>query len=101
MIPNPTELLGSAAMKRFIDGISQRFDFVIIDTPPLLAATDAVILGTLANGVVLLIRSGMAKRDVVQRKLELFQNVQAKVIGVVLNCVGVEVAHEGYSYYPY
>jgi polysaccharide biosynthesis transport protein len=101
MIPNPTELLGSAAMKRFIDGVTQRFDFVIFDTPPLLAATDAVILGTLANGVVLLIRSGMAKREVVQRKLELFQNVQAKVIGVVLNCVGVEVAHEGYSYYPY
>jgi tyrosine-protein kinase Etk/Wzc len=101
MIPNPTELLGSAAMKRFIDGVSQRFDFVIFDTPPLLAATDAVILGTLASGVVLLLRSGMAKRDVVQRKLELFQNVQAKVIGVILNCVGVEVAHEGYSYYHY
>jgi tyrosine-protein kinase Etk/Wzc len=101
MIPNPSELLGSEKMQKFIDGITQRFDFVIFDTPPLLAASDAVILGTLVNGVALVVRAGMTQRDDVQRKMELFQNVHAKVVGVILNCAGVEVAHEGYSYYAY
>jgi succinoglycan biosynthesis transport protein ExoP len=101
MIPNPSELLGSEKMQKFIEGITHRFDFVIFDTPPLFAASDAIILGTLADGVVLIVRAGMTKRDDVQRKMELFQNVRAKVIGVVFNCAGVEVAHEGYSYYAY
>jgi polysaccharide biosynthesis transport protein len=101
MIPNPSELLGSEKMQKFIEGITHRFDFVIFDTPPLLAASDAVILGTLVDGVGLVVRAGMTKRDDVQRKMELFQNVHAKVIGVILNCAGVEVAHEGYSYYAY
>jgi len=101
MIPNPSELLGSDKMKKFIDGITHRFDFVIFDTPPLLAASDAVILGTLVDGVSLVVRAGMTQRGDVQRKMELFHNVHAKVIGVILNCAGVEVAHEGYSYYAY
>ncbi len=101
MIPNPSELLGSDKMQKFIEGITQRYDFVIFDTPPLFAASDAVILGTLVDGVSLVIRAGMTKRDDVQRKMELFQNVRAKVIGVILNGAGVEVAHEGYSYYAY
>ncbi len=101
MIPNPSELLGSDKMQKFIEGITQRYDFVIFDTPPLFAASDAVILGTLVDGVSLVIRAGMTRRDDVQRKMELFQNVRAKVIGVILNGAGVEVAHEGYSYYAY
>ncbi|MCJ7813193.1 CpsD/CapB family tyrosine-protein kinase [bacterium] len=101
LIPNPSELLGSIRMKRFIEGITKRFEFVIFDTPPLMAATDAIILGTLVEGVAILIRAGKSNREDVKRKLELFENVQAKVLGVILNCAGVEIAHEGYSYYRY
>jgi len=101
LIPNPSELLGSGRMRRFVDGISKRFNFIIFDTPPLVAATDAVILGTLVDGVAILIRAGKTHRENIQNKLELFQNVQAKVVGVILNHAGVEVAHEGYSYYAY
>lgn len=101
MVPNPSEMLGSERMQKFIEGITKRFDFIIFDTPPLLAASDAIILGTLVDGVALVIRTGETHRDDVQRKLELFQNVRAKVIGVIMNCAGVEVAHEGYSYYAY
>jgi len=101
MIPNPSEILGSNKMKKFIEGITERFDFVVFDTPPLLAASDALILGTLVNGVAVVVRAGKTNREEVQRKLELFHNVQANVIGVVLNGAGVEVAHEGYSYYNY
>lgn len=101
LIPNPTELLGSANMKRFLERVSKAYDFVIFDTPPLFAATDAVILSSLVDGVAVLIRSGKTNRDLVRRKMDLFRNVQANVIGVILNGSGVEVAHEGYSYYSY
>jgi tyrosine-protein kinase Etk/Wzc len=101
LIPNPSELLGSVKMKRFIEGITKRFDFVLFDTPPLNAATDTIILGTLVDGVAVLVRAGQTNRDDVRRKMELFQNVQVKILGAILNCAGVEVAHEGYSYYRY
>ena len=101
MIPNPSELLGSERMQKFVAGISKRFDMVVFDTPPLLAASDAVILGTMVDGVAMVVRSGQTHRDTIKRKLELFQNVQARVLGAILNCAGVEVAHEGYSYYSY
>lgn len=101
LIPNPSELLGSMRMKRFIEGITKRFDFIVFDTPPLIAASDAVILSTLVDGVTVLIQAGRTNREDVLRKLELFQNMEARVVGVILNCAGVEVAHEGYSYYRY
>jgi capsular exopolysaccharide synthesis family protein len=101
LIPNPSELLGSVKMKRFIEGITKRFDFTVFDTPPLIAATDAVVLGTMVDGVAIVIRAGKTRREEVQRKIELFNNVQAKIIGIILNGAGIEIAHEGYSYYSY
>ena len=101
MIPNPSELLGSERMQKFIEGITQRYSIVIFDTPPLLAASDAVVLGTLVDGICMIVLAGKTKRKEVLRKMELFQHVQAKVHGIVLNCAGVEVAHDGYSYYAY
>jgi tyrosine-protein kinase Etk/Wzc len=101
MIPNPSELLGSPRMQKFIEGISQRYDIVIFDTPPLLAASDAIVLGTLVDGICMIVMAGKTKRNEVMRKMEMFQHVQAKVLGIVLNGAGIEVAHDGYSYYAY
>jgi len=101
MIPNPSELLGSERMQKFIEGITQRYSVVIFDTPPLLAASDAVVLGTLVDGICMIVLAGKTKRNEIMRKMELFQHVQAKVHGIVLNGAGVEVAHDGYSYYAY
>jgi len=101
LIPNPSEILGAAQMKRFMDGITGRFDFVLIDTPPLTGASDAIILSTLVDGVSILIRSGKSNRDIVKNKLGLFGNVKSSILGVILNGAGVEIAHEGYSYYRY
>jgi tyrosine-protein kinase Etk/Wzc len=101
MIPNPSEILGSMRMRKFIEGITKRFDFVIFDTPPLNAATDAVVLGTLVDGVAIILRAGQTNGEEVRKRLELFENVQARIVGVILNGAGVEVAHEGYSYYKY
>ncbi len=101
LLPNPSELLGSDRMKRFIEAVSRSFDIVIFDTPPLMAASDAVILSTLVDGIAVLLRAGMTNRTDVAQKLELFNNIQTNVLGVILNCAGIEIAHDGYSYYRY
>jgi tyrosine-protein kinase Etk/Wzc len=101
LIPNPSELLGSVQLRRFLDEMRRRFDLIIFDTPPLNAATDAVVLGTQVDGVVIVVRSGKTRKEVARQKLELFKNVHAKIIGVILNGTAVDLAHEGYSYYHY
>ncbi len=101
LIPNPSEMLGSVQLRRFLDEMRRRFDLIIFDTPPLNAATDAVVLGTQVDGVVIVLRAGKTRKEVAQQKMELFKNVHAKIIGVILNGTAVDLAHEGYSYYHY
>jgi len=101
MIPNPSELLGSSKMKNFIQNLREHFDHIIFDTCPLNAATDAVVLGSFVEGVAVIVRANETNRDSVNNKISLFNKVHANVIGVILNCAGVELAHEGYSYYRY
>jgi tyrosine-protein kinase Etk/Wzc len=101
LVPNPSELLGSLQMRRFLDEMRRKFDLIIFDTPPLNAATDAVVLGTQVDGVAIVVRAGKTHREVARQKLELFQNLEAKIIGVILNGTTVDLAHEGYSYYHY
>ncbi|KAA3612267.1 MAG: hypothetical protein DWQ05_19915 [Calditrichaeota bacterium] len=101
LIPNPSELLGSHQMKRFLDEVRRRFDLIIFDTPPLNAATDAVVIGTQVDANVLVVRAGKTQRDVAKQKMELYHHVPAKIIGAILNGAGEEYAHEGYSYYHY
>jgi capsular exopolysaccharide synthesis family protein len=101
LVPNPSELLGSLQMRRFLDEMRRKFDVIIFDTPPLNAATDAVVLGTQVDGVAIVVRAGKTHREVARQKLELFHNLEAKVIGVILNGTSVDLAHEGYSYYHY
>jgi len=101
LIPNPSELLGSVQLRRFLDEMRRRFDLIIFDTPPLNAATDAVVLGTQVDGVVVVVRSGKTGKEVARQKMELFNNVHAKIIGIILNGTAVDLAHEGYSYYRY
>ncbi|MFZ5516431.1 MAG: polysaccharide biosynthesis tyrosine autokinase [Candidatus Zhuqueibacterota bacterium] len=101
LLPNPSELLGSHQMKRFLDEAKRKFDIIIFDSPPLNAATDAIVIGTQVDAVVLVIRSGVTDRDMARQKMEMFKNVPAQVLGVVLNGTSAEFGHEGYSYYHY
>ncbi len=101
MMPNPSELLGSVYLKQFIEEAKSRFDTVIFDSPPLNAATDAVVLGTQLDGVVLIVRADITNRNVAKQKLDLFENVPANILGVILNGANTELAHDGYSYYHY
>ena len=96
--PNPSELLGSEAMHRLVAELRTQFDYIIFDTPPALAVTDATVLGATADAVILVLRAGETEETAAQRTVELFRRVQARVAGTVLN--GVEKQRDRY-YYDY
>ena len=95
--PNPSEMLASRAMTAFIEEMKKEFKYIILDTPPLQAATDAQVLSTKADGVLLVVRAGSTKREMVLNSVDLIKKVQGKVIGTVLN--GVENKKNNYYYY--
>ena len=100
--PNPSELLGSDRMKALLSPLHGWFDWVIVDTPPVLAVTDAVILAPLAAGVAFVIRSEMTPRRHVRRALETLMTGKPKLHGIVLNGVDLERNKYYYSrYYGY
>lgn len=101
--PNPSELLASQRMNHFIANLAHGpFDWVVIDTPPVLAVTDAVIIAQKVAGVVFVIGSEMTRRVHAERALETLQNGQARGIGVVLNRVDFDRNKYYYSrYYGY
>lgn len=101
LIPNPSELLGSQQMRKFLDEARRKYELIIFDSPPLNAATDAVVIGTQVDAAVMVIRAGKTNREFANQKLELFANVPAKVLGVILNGTTSDMAHPGYSYYHY
>ena len=95
--PNPSEMLASRAMTAFIEEMKKEFKYIILDTPPLQAVTDAQVLSTKADGVLLVIRAGSTKREMVLNSVDLIKKVQGKVIGTALN--GVENKKNNYYYY--
>lgn len=94
--PNPAEVLGSKRMAALLDGLTSDFDFVIIDTPPVTAVTDASVLGTRVDGVLLVARAGYTPRDAVKFSSDQLRRVHANIIGTVLN--DVDPRRDG-SYY--
>jgi succinoglycan biosynthesis transport protein ExoP len=103
--PNPAELLGSPAMERMLDDVSTRYDIVVIDTPPLLAASDASIMSRISDGAVLVVRAGRTEIQAVRAATEQMQKVGAPILGLVLNDPDAEVAkyahYYGYYYNNY
>ena len=98
---NPTNLLSGVRMRVLLQELVQRFDIVILDTPPVLATADARILGSLADGVLLVVRAGQTERLAAQRAQSQLVQAGARVLGVVLNDPGGEISREGDYYYPY
>jgi len=97
--PNPAELLGSPMMKQILDAIRAHYDWVLIDSPPLLAMADAAVLCSLVEGVVLVLAAEVATKPAVIRAIEQVQGVGGKVLGVVLNKVNLERNSYYYSQY--
>ncbi len=83
--PNPSELLSSERMRQFLELVRSRFDFVIVDTPPALAVTDAILLGAMADGVVLCSRAGFLQRDGAKAVRDRLRVAEVRVLGAVLN----------------
>jgi capsular exopolysaccharide synthesis family protein len=98
--PQPAELLSSVVMKDHIAGWRKEFDHVIIDSPPCLSVTDAVVLSPEADRVILVARSAQTTKLALRRACELMLQVNAKVMGVVLNALNLSSA-DGYYYYSY
>jgi succinoglycan biosynthesis transport protein ExoP len=103
--PNPSELLGSSAMKDVLRDAQGEYDVVLIDSPPLLAVTDAAVLATLADGAILVIRVGATAKAAVRRAVAQLQTVHGRIVGAVLNDVdlrsGAFSGSYGYYYYYY
>jgi capsular exopolysaccharide synthesis family protein len=97
--PNPAELIISDRMKEMLVELAQRYDHILIDSPPLINVTDPVILSTMVDGVILVVHGGKSTRDIVRRARQELTNVGAKIFGVVLN--NVDLRREGYDYYYY
>jgi exopolysaccharide transport family protein len=97
--PNPSEILGSAHMKSLIDEARTRYERIFIDSSPISAVTDAVILSRVADGTVVVIRSGETHRHVVQNGIALLRAVNAHILGAILN--GVHLDRDRYYYYQY
>jgi len=96
---NPSELLGSALTRMIIGTLAEKYDKIIIDSPPVNRVTDPVILSRIANGVIFIIRAGETKRDVAQRASEQLRAPEATILGGVLNSVDLE--KDKYYYYSY
>jgi capsular exopolysaccharide synthesis family protein len=97
--PNPAELLGSMKFKEFLATLKERFDWVIIDSPPVMAVTDACILAHSAHGVLFVVGSEMTSRKAARGALKQLALAQAGLMGAVLNRVDVE--HHGHYYSGY
>lgn len=94
--PNPAELLNSDRMKKMLDEIGNDFDVILLDTPPVLAAIDTIVLSPLVDGSVLVIKAGNTANKAFVRAVEEMQRARAKIIGVVLNEVKID---QGKYYY--
>jgi len=97
--PNPAEIVGSNRMETLLKGLRKEYSHIIIDSPPIMAVTDGVVLAKFADGVVLVIRAGDTPREVVRNGIGQLQGVNARILGALLN--GVDTGRDSYYYYQY
>jgi capsular exopolysaccharide synthesis family protein len=101
--PNPADLLSSRRLTELVAELRTRYKFVVIDSPPIMAATDAVILSVQVDGVLLVVRSGETPKEAFTRTRDLLAGVKCRMLGVVLNAVDASSPdyYYSYRYYPY
>ncbi len=96
MPPNPADILGSRKMEEVIAVLRARADVVLFDAPPIIAVTDAAVLGTKVDGVLLVVCAGRTRREHAQRARELLERVHVRIVGAVLNDAPRDVTLGGY-----
>ena len=95
--PNPAEILSSQRMGELLEMLRGKADYVLIDTPPIIAVTDAAVLASKVDGVLLVVNAGKTKRELAIKARDMLKQVNANVIGVVLN--NAQVDKSAYAYY--
>lgn len=94
--PNPADVLGSSKMERVIQALRERADVILFDVPPVVAVTDAAVLGTKVDGVLLVVAAGRTRRDHAERAKELLERVHVRILGAVLSEAPRGVSLSGY-----
>jgi tyrosine-protein kinase Etk/Wzc len=97
--PNPSEMLGSSAMRHTLEEIKRSYDMAIFDSPPIIAVTDAAVLGSIMDGIIIVINSGQTDRHAAVRAVSLLSNVKTRLLGALLNGVDIESMYGSYYYY--
>jgi capsular exopolysaccharide synthesis family protein len=98
--PNPSELLGSAKMEMIINMLARQYDYVVIDSPPVLAVTDAAVLSRRVEGVLLVVNAGSTRRGHLKQAIQQLESANAHIMGLVLNKLSSR-SDGYYSYYYY
>ena len=98
---NPTELVGSRRMRAFVEAATEKFEIVVLDTPPVLAASDAVALSAQMDGVIFVVKVGGVPHEVVRHAVEQIHAVKGRVLGVLLNRLDPRRDGEYHDYYRY
>jgi succinoglycan biosynthesis transport protein ExoP len=99
MPPNPLALIDSERMTSFIDMLSQSYDYVIFDTPPLVGSADAAVLGNMVDGVLIVVRPGVVDSNTATAAKSLLARSEANILGIVANAVNVKHEPDNYFYY--
>ena len=99
--PNPSELLGSKRIKQVLKELRERFDIIVLDSPPMIAVTDPVVLGQEVDGMILVVRSGRTTMDIAEKSKRHAEYAKIKLLGCVLNDVDVRHIYGTYNYYYY
>ncbi|MCB0354562.1 MAG: polysaccharide biosynthesis tyrosine autokinase [Bdellovibrionales bacterium] len=95
--PNPAELLGSVEMRKFLDELARNFDYVVLDSPPILPVTDSAILSRYVDGVIFVVKGGETPKQVIADAKKRLEAVGARILGTVLN--DIDVNSGDYYYY--
>lgn len=97
--PNPSELLGSKKMSQLIDSLEQEWDMIILDSPPIVAVTDASMISGEIDAIALVVKAGQTPKTAVDRALDMMSNVKAPLIGAIMNSASQESLGGKYAYY--
>jgi len=99
--PNPAELVATERMKALIKYMESKYDLVLFDSPPLVAVTDAALLATEVDGLLLVVEAGALPRELLKQGLERLNSVKANILGAILNNVNLQKGSYYYYYYHY
>jgi capsular exopolysaccharide synthesis family protein len=100
--PNPSELLGSSVFKNMVESLAERFDHIVLDAPPILGFADSIVLSTSVDGVIIVVRGGKTPKETLQRARDVLLQVNARILGVVINRVDIRRSgYDGYGYHYY